>query len=590
MEPGASKPSRLKEKASESSDGQEGRDLNRSKAKQPNEVDEPSKCSCELPTNELDHRAHQVYGNQYYCSLNGLYGQSIYLPIPQACFLFNDPTRHSQLFASVSQIDAPRTSDRTLYQPFGSRTMDFAARNVLQFSPTSNFYQPILPTISCNDSQQAISYCPTTSIQHHLNPPVFYLIHHYQPSSFAWHANSNFAYPYPWPANNLYGETSMIPLVPNICQPISTINDYTSQIEMTYGNSPYVSSWLDEQRQMSTSHLISLLPVEAQPTLTKQAYGMDKVWEDEFELLFGRFDPNIVWRLIEVESNPRILDSDNIIDHRVHYKIRISDSSWKAAQAKSVPEDGNTYFEDQQVLPPKSLSETNRAPEDYESIGVHEGSSSPCDSDISLDESECRDSSESDARCESNACEIVTDSTSTSGISSSEENQTDEPNLGESEPQIDVEKSSNLRNHSHRRFPLRFRMFIDSAKVRFCCDECGHGWTSMKGRVVFWYELFELESQDQDTGEANQMLGFCAYKLFGQQCDICKIENRFERPMWYPEEVVKVLNNLSNKLGQVYFGLRTTTIDKQRRAGKPKTSHNSSLCQACHDGVCVDRK
>lgn len=68
--------------------------------------------------------------------------------------------------------------------------------------------------------------------------------------------------------------------------------------------------------------------------------------------------------------------------------------------------------------------------------------------------------------------------------------------------------------------------FVDSAKVRFCCDVCGHGWTSMKGRVAFWFDLF-------------YMYGIVAFKLYGQQCDRCKAD-RYEQPMWYPEEVAKV--------------------------------------------------
>ena len=68
--------------------------------------------------------------------------------------------------------------------------------------------------------------------------------------------------------------------------------------------------------------------------------------------------------------------------------------------------------------------------------------------------------------------------------------------------------------------------FVDSAKVRFCCDVCGHGWTSMKGRVAFWFDLVYV-------------YGIVAFKLYGQQCDRCKAD-RYEQPMWYPEEVAKV--------------------------------------------------
>lgn len=59
-------------------------------------------------------------------------------------------------------------------------------------------------------------------------------------------------------------------------------------------------------------------------------------------------------------------------------------------------------------------------------------------------------------------------------------------------------------------------------------QDCGHGWTSMKGRVAFWFVL------NPTTGE-----GLVCLKLYGQQCDRCKTGN-YEPAMWYPEEVLKV--------------------------------------------------
>jgi len=122
----------------------------------------------------------------------------------------------------------------------------------------------------------------------------------------------------------------------------------------------------------------------------------------------------------------------------------------------------------------------------------------------------------------------------------------------------------------------KLHTFVDSAKVRFCCDECGHGWTSMKGRVAFWFDLFYV-------------YGIVAFKLYGQKCDRCKTE-RYEQPMWYPEEVTKVLINVYNRVGQVFYGFYSPPIEKMRRAGKPRTPHNGTLCQACKDGLCADRK
>ncbi|XP_054712652.1 mucin-2-like [Uloborus diversus] len=119
---------------------------------------------------------------------------------------------------------------------------------------------------------------------------------------------------------------------------------------------------------------------------------------------------------------------------------------------------------------------------------------------------------------------------------------------------------------------------VDSAKVRFCCEDCGHGWTSMKGRVAFWFIL------NPATGE-----GVVCLKLYGQQCDRCKTGN-YEPAMWYPEEVVKVLVNIYNRVGQVYYGFQQAPYHRARRPGKPRTPHNSDLCQACKDGVCAERR
>ncbi|KAM7311413.1 receptor-transporting protein 4 [Ixodes scapularis] len=123
---------------------------------------------------------------------------------------------------------------------------------------------------------------------------------------------------------------------------------------------------------------------------------------------------------------------------------------------------------------------------------------------------------------------------------------------------------------------VNWQTFVDSAKVRFCCEECGHGWTSMKGRISFWFLL---------TGHGE---GLVTFKLYGQQCDKCKV-GRYEPAMWYPEEVVKVLVNIYNRVGQVYYGFQQPPIHKNRRPGKPRNPHNADLCQACRDGVCSER-
>ncbi|KAH7639215.1 zinc-binding domain containing protein [Dermatophagoides farinae] len=126
---------------------------------------------------------------------------------------------------------------------------------------------------------------------------------------------------------------------------------------------------------------------------------------------------------------------------------------------------------------------------------------------------------------------------------------------------------------------IRLHMFVDSAKVRFCCERCSHSWTSMKGRVVFWFNLLQ----------PNFKVGIVAIKLFGQRCDSCNLDNSFEQPMWYPEEVTKVLMNLYNRVGQIFYGFEKTKYERQRRMGKPRTQHNKMLCQACQEGICLNR-
>ncbi|CAD5122785.1 unnamed protein product [Dimorphilus gyrociliatus] len=83
-------------------------------------------------------------------------------------------------------------------------------------------------------------------------------------------------------------------------------------------------------------------------------------------------------------------------------------------------------------------------------------------------------------------------------------------------------------------------MFRDSAKVRFNCQRCGHGWTSMKGRVVFWFWLDPNDYQPLDCYGRAFHSGIVYFKLYGQKCQNCMDGKRFEAAMWYPEEVQKV--------------------------------------------------
>lgn len=120
--------------------------------------------------------------------------------------------------------------------------------------------------------------------------------------------------------------------------------------------------------------------------------------------------------------------------------------------------------------------------------------------------------------------------------------------------------------------------FRDGAKVRFCCQECGHGWTSMKGRVMFWFYL-----------DAYLNEGWIMFQLFGQKCLKCNT-TRFENAMWYPEEVVKVVTNICSRVAEGYYGYPQFLHRSVRRPGRPRNPHNRDLCQACHEGVCNEKR
>jgi Zinc-binding domain len=60
----------------------------------------------------------------------------------------------------------------------------------------------------------------------------------------------------------------------------------------------------------------------------------------------------------------------------------------------------------------------------------------------------------------------------------------------------------------------------------------------MKGRVIFWFQL----RQSSDAAAAGANVGTVQFRLFGQRCEKCKIDD-YENAMWYPEEVRKVFTD-----------------------------------------------
>ena len=77
-------------------------------------------------------------------------------------------------------------------------------------------------------------------------------------------------------------------------------------------------------------------------------------------------------------------------------------------------------------------------------------------------------------------------------------------------------------------FDSSWKFFDDVAKVRFYCQGCKDGWTSMYGSVTFYYKSYP-----------NYSYGKIYYNISKQQCEKCP-RKEFIEPLWYPEEAQKV--------------------------------------------------
>jgi hypothetical protein len=110
---------------------------------------------------------------------------------------------------------------------------------------------------------------------------------------------------------------------------------------------------------------------------------------------------------------------------------------------------------------------------------------------------------------------------------------------------------------------------VEIAKVRFECDSCSHCWTSMRGQISFFYDC-----------ESHKLY----FKLFTQNCDRC---GDICTPLWYPEEVCRVMKNVFVIVNEYMYTNLTTPIKSNhyRRYGNPKGQHHG--CESCRDGVCV---
>jgi len=119
------------------------------------------------------------------------------------------------------------------------------------------------------------------------------------------------------------------------------------------------------------------------------------------------------------------------------------------------------------------------------------------------------------------------------------------------------------------RLPTDTLCDVEIAKVRFECNACDHCWTSMRGQISFFYDC-------------NSHILY--FKLFTQNCDQC---GNICSPLWYPEEVCRVIKNVFIFVQKHLYPELTTPIQSNhyRRIGNPKGKHHG--CESCRNGVCV---
>ncbi|XP_058947698.2 receptor-transporting protein 3-like [Pocillopora verrucosa] len=144
-----------------------------------------------------------------------------------------------------------------------------------------------------------------------------------------------------------------------------------------------------------------------------------------------------------------------------------------------------------------------------------------------------------------------------------------------------------------------WRQFKDSAKVKFLCD-CGNSWTSMMGRIIFWYKRSdeknnkkELKTEEEkctsDEGQKDEPKETNKYslrfRLYGQQCKMCE-NGLFINPQWYEDEVKRVLQNVHKKIGKDFYEFPQEDPNNRKRHGRMRQSHDSRRCQACQEGQC----
>ena len=137
-------------------------------------------------------------------------------------------------------------------------------------------------------------------------------------------------------------------------------------------------------------------------------------------------------------------------------------------------------------------------------------------------------------------------------------------------------------------------------------QNCDNAWTSKYGVIKFWWKPMSNLIIPNHSGPT----GCVAYHLYGQACkgrreQGCRRRrsesneasassssaersiNNYQHALWYPNEVDRVLWNLSVAVASIYDAdYRLRPIDRQTRSTNPTKPHDSDSCEACRSNAC----
>ncbi|KAG7457798.1 hypothetical protein MATL_G00231190 [Megalops atlanticus] len=119
-----------------------------------------------------------------------------------------------------------------------------------------------------------------------------------------------------------------------------------------------------------------------------------------------------------------------------------------------------------------------------------------------------------------------------------------------------------------------WKIYCGCAFGQFRCDTCSKTWPSARVVVLFHYRL----RSDRGT---------VIMRPFGQACRRCKGD--FEMPGFSAEEVEEVLFKLFSKIRKNCYGEEEEQDSDSCSSEKVWTKpHESSLCEACSQGICCE--